>query len=211
VLGRGKVNFSAGPNNPATPYAISNGHGKISPPSGKALCCPNFVRAYDPSGGDIYNVPFAINYDLIGGVNFGTAPAWGLLGTQADVSMGANNDFVYDYYSLGAKINRFHTNQFMIMESEGGDPGVTPAPFCGTVGYPSGAGKVTLGNQSTAPLFEPVYSGGAADAGLYFGRGNASFRHPYSRNGHFLFFDGHVDALTPKDDILSPRRLGVPL
>jgi prepilin-type N-terminal cleavage/methylation domain-containing protein/prepilin-type processing-associated H-X9-DG protein len=212
VLGRGKINFSASADNPATPYGISDGHGKISPPSGKSLGCPDFIRAFAPNGGgDIYNVPFAVNYDLIGGINFGTAPKWGLVGTDADVSMGANNDWAYYRYSLGAKVTRFHTNQMMIIESEGGDPGVTAAPFCGTVGYPSGAGKVAVGLQSGPPNYYPAYSGGAADPGIYNGAGNASFRHPYGKRGNFLFFDGHVDSMTPKDDILSPRRLGMPL
>jgi prepilin-type N-terminal cleavage/methylation domain-containing protein/prepilin-type processing-associated H-X9-DG protein len=197
------------PDNPSVPYGISDGQTSLSVVSSKTLSCPNFVRAFTPTGADVINVPFAINFDLIGGWNSTGAPAVGVFGIPADPKMGGNEVIKYDRYSLGAKVTAFRSDQFMIVENE--NEIITSAKFSGYIGYATtGPGHVTLGSQSDAAGgYLPVYSGGASDPGIYNNTGNASFRHPYSRRGNFLYIDGHVETLTPNNDILSPRRYGL--
>jgi prepilin-type N-terminal cleavage/methylation domain-containing protein/prepilin-type processing-associated H-X9-DG protein len=203
VVGRGQINWNHDANNPSTPYAIGAGQGSISTTSSKALSCPKFQVLGN-------NYPFAINWDLIGGnsVKSSSLPPCGVFGRYADPKMGANNDYNFDRYSLGGKLTSFRSNQFMIVECETANGARTDDPFSGFSNYESGTGHVTLGTISSLPL----YNGVASDPFppyFYSNRGSASFRHPYFRRGNFLLMDGHVESLTPNDDILSPRRFGL--
>ena len=199
---------------PANAYAIDNGHGYTGAPSRRSLSCPNF-KVVDVG----FNYAFAMNGDAVGGQSISGSPSpnpWGAFGIPCDPhnhtcqyfsdSTKAGSFLTCVAYSLGAKLTQFRPNQFLIIEGE--NSWTTPVNFGGVVAYPSASGKVLLGTSASLP----AYSGSNADVGMfYYGAGSASFRHPYYRQGNFLCFDGSVLTLTPKSDILSPRRLGLGL
>ena len=50
---------------------------------------------------------------------------------------------------------------------------------------------------------DPAYPDYCADHGQF------AFRHPYGKRGNYLFFDNHVELLTPNDNVESNFRLRI--
>jgi prepilin-type N-terminal cleavage/methylation domain-containing protein/prepilin-type processing-associated H-X9-DG protein len=95
------------------------------------------------------------------------------------------------FYSFGADLRRFNSRQFLLVEEE--------YPQDTTIYSPgTGDGSVTLG---ALPAPAPAWTGGT--------KGEFAFRHPFFKKANFLYFDGHVDELSPKDDVNSRRRLSI--
>jgi prepilin-type N-terminal cleavage/methylation domain-containing protein/prepilin-type processing-associated H-X9-DG protein len=165
-------------------------------PSPRTLSCPNFV--IKPA-----TRPFAYNLDAGGGpgagLTLGTLPWYGVYGMPADERT-VLPTYVYVHYFYGAKLSRFTPNKFLLMEHEYNDS-VSAWADSGYGNPNSGSGKVILGGTvAYANLAGPSDQPAA----------HVAFRHPYFKRGNFLFFDAHVETLTPRDDVLSVRRLGMP-
>jgi prepilin-type N-terminal cleavage/methylation domain-containing protein/prepilin-type processing-associated H-X9-DG protein len=195
VLGRGMWGVDTASGSGPTDYTIQAGH--TFKPSSKTLSCTKFQPVP-------YRRPWGYNLDASGGPSLSGSnglPWYGVFGAPGpDIGPFTIAGVTYEYkpgtYRFGAKLNRFHSNQFLIREFDANND-VTDWATSGWVGYPSGKGSVILGTDPPAP----VYSGKA---------GEVSFRHPYSRKGNFLYFDSHVDLRGPKDDVYSTRTMGMP-
>jgi len=193
VLGRGKASSSV-----TTPYGVAGESANTDAALGnttslKALSCPNYLVYHKPLDGlPALNLPFSFNFDLTGGQNFSGAPAWGIYGIRCDPKQYPSTVYPYNdathpgTYSLGPKYIRFGSNQILLCESDNTNFGLTSVGGRTTVG-------VTLGDSVAS---RPPYSGN---------NGCVSFRHPYYKKANFLHFDGHVDMLTPADDVYSVR------
>jgi prepilin-type N-terminal cleavage/methylation domain-containing protein/prepilin-type processing-associated H-X9-DG protein len=180
-----------------TNYAIAAGHSQQ--PSNKTLSCPKFIP--NPPSGPMYNIPFAINLDAIGGpsgMSHGLPDA-GVFGLHIDDPKQYSN-IIYDYdtFSLGAKLDRFNASQFLVVEHDAANntTGWDTSGYNPTATALRSTGRVTLNQQGYPP-----YAGS---------NGEVSFRHDYSHYANFLHFDGHVELYSPKQDVYSVRRLGMP-
>jgi prepilin-type processing-associated H-X9-DG protein len=155
------------------------------------LMCPNFDREFKNADGlSLY--PYAYNHDAAGGMGLGPLGSfppdqYGVIAPPGTAPGGP-----YYGYSYGANLGRFRPDEFLLVENE--------QQTGETLVYPNLVGTkhaVTLNDSSELPS----YSG----EGGYF-----SFRHPYTKMANFLYFDGHVSMLSPKDDINDVRMLSMP-
>jgi prepilin-type N-terminal cleavage/methylation domain-containing protein/prepilin-type processing-associated H-X9-DG protein len=159
----------------------------IGSTSQKTLSCPNYVPYLDPSGQPYSYRPYCIDPDVLGNspTNADGSPATNFYGQIVDPK---SIDPSYLFYQYGAKITRFGPYEFLLVESfYGNDALGLSGPFTST-------GSVLLtGSPPVIPNYCNV-------------TGELSFRHPYSKKANFLYFDAHVEPLTPKDDVYSLRR-----
>ena len=95
-------------------------------------------------------------------------------------------------YQLGAKLDRFRPDQFLVIESFAGND-----VSYGAVGN-NAAGQLTgqiddspLGGCMVQASSLPIESGGYTPA----------FRHAFKKASNFLFIDGRVQTMTPRDDV----------
>jgi prepilin-type processing-associated H-X9-DG protein len=166
------------------------------------LRCPNYIPAGD------FTRFYAINLDANGGQRINvnanpiTAPAAparypGDYGKEDPGSMheGANAGLIA-FYFFGADIRRFNARQFWIVETERASDTSVFGP-----GSNANSGAVTVGQNTASPYHNTPWSAGSSS--------QFTFRHPYFKKANFLYFDGHVDQLTPNDDVNSRRRLSI--
>ena len=143
---------------------------------GGTLSCPNYQRGRNSTRSYAYNVN-------ANGGNFNintTAPAssWPY---GVEVTPATSIDPTLVRYLLGAKITRFRnaSRKLLVMEQEStgevhGVKGISPIDLTEgpATGYPAWSNS----------------------------NGNMAFRHNRFRVGNFLFVDGHVETLAPRDD-----------
>jgi prepilin-type N-terminal cleavage/methylation domain-containing protein/prepilin-type processing-associated H-X9-DG protein len=179
----------------------------LAEPASRTLTCPNFIW-----GKNEFRRQYALNVWMAGGIRQYPNAVEGQYGRlvipspQPDPSVnglltlseydGSNAiSAVKTGYLLGAKLSRFHSGQFMVLEQEHANDNSGPGIVDPT------SGSVILGESS--PTY-PMYCGGGGPSGGY-----VSFRHPYSKRANFLYVDSHVDLLTPKNDVYSRRKLDI--
>ena len=145
----------------------------------KMLSCPSLRP------GNSARRPFAWNLDAMGGRTWGGNPSpqgpYGLL--HPDPGAVTNG---WKYYVLGARLRDFKEPafQFLIIERERTNDG-----FYEGMDASLWDGHVYLG---TSPSY-------ASPGGWW------SFRH-VNLTGNFVFFDGHIEALSPDDELATKRR-----
>lgn len=139
--------------------------------STRTLSCPNFV---DHGNG---------GYRSLGENPYIDDPRYNL-----SVPDAKSIDPIYFSYHYGAKLERFGSYVFLIVEMDYGNdsPGLS--------GFPNQSGKVILGSGPQPYCAQ---------------NGELSFRHPYFDKANFLFFDAHVEPLRPRDDVYSDRRFAI--
>ena len=100
-----------------------------------------------------------------------------------------------NFYRLGARTSSFRSpsNKILILETE--RPNDTYGSSIGNTFPPA---PVILGGGVSGSQTYPVWSS--------IGGGHFSFRHNNNTRANFLFVDGHVEALTPKDELKNLRR-----
>jgi prepilin-type N-terminal cleavage/methylation domain-containing protein/prepilin-type processing-associated H-X9-DG protein len=164
--------------------------------SGRSLTCPKFIA----KGTDR---PFAFVVDVGGGQAPSTGPLAGIPPYGRVLNAGEipemNSSLItYKTYYFGAPLSRFSNYNFMIVEHERASDGVNATFGANPDGNVANGPGAHLGD-------DPAYPGYSAAGGGF------SFRHNnYYTRGNFLFVDGHVESLTPHDDIDSKRRLSMP-
>jgi prepilin-type N-terminal cleavage/methylation domain-containing protein/prepilin-type processing-associated H-X9-DG protein len=168
-------------NNKNNTYGVVDVFGKFAD---RNLTCPKFV--YNKSTG--YR-PFLYNRDFAGG---NTLPMAAYPQYAMPIEPATQVDPSYTKYYLGAAINRFNGNQFIVVESE---------TTTDKIGWTAGSLPSTPGGAVALGISAPAYPIYSSYGGYY------SFRHPFSRGANFLFFDAHVEVLKPSDDVYSARRL----
>jgi prepilin-type N-terminal cleavage/methylation domain-containing protein/prepilin-type processing-associated H-X9-DG protein len=158
--------------------------------SSKTLSCPNYVPFY-ASDGSIYSYrPICINPDATGNDPAYPATFYGLVKPAKD------RDPSYLTYQLGTKLDRFGSHQFLLVESFYANDSI------GLSGPFNARGTVTLGGMTTVVGVPPA-------APYSMATGELSFRHPYGKRANFMFFDAHVESLTPKDNIYTVARFKI--
>jgi prepilin-type N-terminal cleavage/methylation domain-containing protein/prepilin-type processing-associated H-X9-DG protein len=196
VLGRGMWGVSTTSKEGPKDYTIQAGHTFL--PSQKTLSCPKFQPVP-------YTRPWGYNLDANGGPGGVThgLPWYGVYGAPGpDLGTFTMSGSTFTYapgtYRFGAKLNRFSSRQFLIREFDDSND-VTDWATSGAVAPANRVntkGSVILGT-------DPAYQ-------RYSYKGLVSFRHPYFQRGNFLYFDAHVELLSPKDDVYSTRTVGMP-
>jgi prepilin-type N-terminal cleavage/methylation domain-containing protein/prepilin-type processing-associated H-X9-DG protein len=157
----------------------------------RTLCCPDFQPGKS-------HRQYAMNFDFTGhAASWEGSPPEGWYGYRVDppVQPDPRTKVAVDFLAYGAKVSRFHPYQFMLVEQEHAVDTIGQ----GGLADLKSKGSVTLGGGGGYP----IYSSTA-------GPGSISFRHPYGKRANFLYFDGHVDMLTPNDNVLSQRRFSIP-
>jgi prepilin-type N-terminal cleavage/methylation domain-containing protein/prepilin-type processing-associated H-X9-DG protein len=153
-------------------------------PNARGLGCPSF-RTSTTSGRAL-----AMNLNAAGGANNSPNPPAGLYGLE--IIPATQVASYYTFYRLGTKLTKFKTpsQKFLILEHERANDYVSST-------FPNDDKFSTwhLGDNGQYP----VWSG---CGGAY------AFRHggKMAYRGNFLMVDGHVESLTPKDEINTARR-----
>jgi prepilin-type N-terminal cleavage/methylation domain-containing protein/prepilin-type processing-associated H-X9-DG protein len=134
------------------------------------LSCPNYMAAsatdYSRTGQNTYGYPYP---------------------TPQDFNSYYPDAQPLNLYWLGARVNLFRGDQFMLIESYASNDvtgcveGLNDRGQLGTIqGFPS----------YTSLTYGPVSNGNGP-----------AFRHPFQKAANFLYIDGHIQVLTPKDDV----------
>jgi prepilin-type processing-associated H-X9-DG protein/prepilin-type N-terminal cleavage/methylation domain-containing protein len=149
--------------------------------------CPDFVSAAPSSR------VFAMNGWATGGPSTTAYPAgeFGVFIEPPPETYYSKTLAATNFYRLGARVSKFRepSNKILVLETE--------------------RAADTQGEYiSAAPPGSPVILGGGGTYPKWSSNtgGQFSFRHNNYTRANFLFVDGHVDALTPKDEILTKRR-----
>jgi prepilin-type processing-associated H-X9-DG protein len=185
-------------NHPATLYgirelqAVGDYDGFIK--SKRFLVCPDFEPLSN------WERMYAINLDAAGG-NAYTIP--GPYGVAIDPATACSSPTFYWRptppwtvgncgYALGAKLSRFSNTQFLLVENQYEE-------F-----YPQSGNHdvVSSANKYGSVLLNSNYPFCAL-------KNQLAFRHPLGKRANFLFFDFHVEPLTPKDNVYSKMRLWI--
>jgi prepilin-type processing-associated H-X9-DG protein/prepilin-type N-terminal cleavage/methylation domain-containing protein len=164
----------------------------MSPADSRGLGCPNFIpNTY--VGSTPVGRQWALNGNAAGGAyNSPPSPPPYFPGPYgAEISPATQVASYYTQYRLGAKMSKFKTpsQKFLLVEHERTSDTVQ-------ANFPYNDAKTTwyVGDSSY-----PKYSGGGGSWSFRHG-GKSAFR------GNFLMVDGHVESLTPKDEINTIRR-----
>jgi prepilin-type N-terminal cleavage/methylation domain-containing protein len=167
-------------------YGVTGRFGAVS--DTRTLSCTN----YTPGGKTDYSRPWVLNGGLTGSTGGGTPNNPG------------ENDWYYaqsgigtplSTYHLGAKMSRFHPDQFMLYESHAGNDlgtNVTTPDAQGRIVAPLDGFPSYMVNYKTYPGYN---------------RDSIAFRHPFFQGANFLHFDGSAVTLKPSDDVADgPKR-----
>jgi len=161
------------------------------------MVCPDFEPDSD------YERQYAINFDAAGGSGYDIPGPYGVATDPATAN--SNPTFYWRPnqpwtvgncgYALGAKTSRFLPNQFLVVENMWEE--FYPQGGHGDTGTNKGGTVVLNTNGSNK------YSWGGASPN------ELTFRHLNYKKANLLFFDFHVEPLTPKDDVNSQDRLWI--
>ncbi len=179
------------------------------PPQGRNLSCPTFAP-----GQNVYTRCYNMNLDATGGASSATGwpdppyPPEGLYGYRISLATSRSYphpgygtagyghnpvDFITSPdgfgYHLGAKLSLFKPRQFLVVEGERGDEIVYARSPYQTPG-------ASLQMDTTQPSFS--VTGGTV--------GFLAFRHGRMKKMNALFFDGHVESLSPRDEFNTVAR-----
>jgi prepilin-type processing-associated H-X9-DG protein len=153
-------------------------------PDGAAIGCPSFVVTKSS------RQSLVMNHNAAGGQVSGTWPA-GPHGLQVTNPVSVNALYT-NSFRLGAKVSKFKSSskKFLVIEQED-----TANYFQAKHPYDDKPSTWSLGDNPNAPVW-------AGNDGAF------SFRHGRRGNerGNALFVDGHVEVITPKDEINTRRR-----
>ena len=162
------------------------------------LNCPNFA---EPANATPWYRQMCYNEDAAGGtpVSWNDPSLWvgryGLSVSPASFVVGGA--YVYGdpvmTYQLGAKMSLFRPDQFLIIESFAGNDVSYGRPSATT---PPGnsRGRLMILPWAAAWCRHRRFRSRAA-------RYTPAFRHAFKRASNFLFIDGRVQTMSPKDDV----------
>jgi prepilin-type processing-associated H-X9-DG protein len=147
----------------------------ISTPVSGTLCCPIYARSQNSR----FSYAYTVDANGGGGNPNTTAPATAWPYGQ-EVIPASQIDLSMLRYFLGAKISMFKhpSRKLLVMEQES----------TGEIHGVKGANPINL---AEGPPLYPAWSNSF---------GNMAFRHNGYKKGNFLFVDGHVETLGPRDD-----------
>jgi len=175
-----------------TKYGTAARFGNVS--DSRTLSCTNYI----PGSSTDYARPWVLNAGA-NGANASVdssgdlqAPGSGQAGMhdQFYIDAGLSNGPLQHYY-LGARLQYFRPDQFLMYESHAGNDVAT------NVTTADSQGRIT-DTIADGPSYMAVSSG---VSGSGYSRDNIAFRHPFKRGANFLRFDGGVVTLKPSDDV----------
>jgi prepilin-type processing-associated H-X9-DG protein len=154
-------------------------------PASTYLACPNFTESTDPN--KLYRRSMCYNEDAWGGniVGNGVGSSGLLVPNPNDMNSFYPSAAPLDLYYYGARIGRFRSDQFLLIEADAGNDVSDGVVASNNLG------------QLTGPLDPaPFYTSEGVSGGY-----GPAFRHPFFKGSNFLYFDGHVQTLRPRDDV----------
>jgi prepilin-type processing-associated H-X9-DG protein len=168
-------------------------------PITRNFACPSYIS----DATNLYCRFYMYNFDASGGVNWGGMPPEGPWGLAYPVDPGTgvvspdpspayqqtSIKITFKNYHVGSKLSVFSgARQFMLVETDYGNDYISPSwPY----------GPVVL-NGTTNPAKHPWLSN------------IGTFAFPHNNRANFAFFDGHVEVLSPNDEINTVARFAHP-